>query len=178
MVRGRHGVTAPLVRPDRPGDLGQRTAAVIPVGQAPAWSRPRVRPHLDGCGLVRWRGHPGCLPTGAAPFRRSAGAGIDLVLSRPDGDRWVIEVKRTLVPTMGRGFYSGWADLAPRRGFVVYPGRQRYRLAEDVIAVGVTELVQELATREVSAPPRAGSVFQVGGKLRRCRGRGRYGTAC
>ncbi len=89
-----------------------------------------------------------CLPpiAEASFYRTSAGAEIDLVLSWPGGERWVVEVKRSLAPKIGRGFRSGWADLEPQRGYVVYAGTQRFRLSDTVEAIGLAELAYELGT--------------------------------
>jgi uncharacterized protein len=77
-------------------------------------------------------------------YRARAGAEVDLVLSWRDGRRWVIEVKRTLVPKLRRGFTSAWEDIQPERGFVVYAGSDRYPIRRDVEAIGLVELCREL----------------------------------
>jgi len=81
----------------------------------------------------------------ASFYRAHGGAEVDLVLSWPDGRRWVVEVKRSLAPKLGRGFSSAWEDITPERGFVVYPGTERYRKGERVEAIGLVELCRELA---------------------------------
>ena len=73
-------------------------------------------------------------------YRTSAGAEIDLLLSWPDGSLWAIEIKRSLKPKLERGFHAACADLAPARKFVVYPGAERYRLADDIEAIPLEEL--------------------------------------
>lgn len=59
--------------------------------------------------------------------RTAAGrcGGIEPQLSGRDGKKWAIEVKRSLSPTVGRGFHSGCADLHPTRKLIVYPGNER-----------------------------------------------------
>lgn len=98
-----------------------------------------------------WEGHVvenllRCTPDSveATFFRTGAGAEVDLVLRWPGDEIWLIEVKRSLVPKLERGFRSAWADLAPRRGFVVYPGDDRYRVDDDVHAVSVRDLAGEV----------------------------------
>jgi predicted AAA+ superfamily ATPase len=100
-----------------------------------------------------WEGHVvenllACAPDGvsASYYRTAAGAEADLVLSWPGGATWLVEVKRSLAPRLTRGFHSAWADLRPQRGFVVYPGQDRYRLEEDVEVVGPAELAARLAS--------------------------------
>lgn len=68
-------------------------------------------------------------------YRSSGGAEIDLLLAWPDGRLWAIEIKRSLTPKLERGFHSACADLKPERRFVVYPGSERYRMAEDIEAM-------------------------------------------
>ncbi len=77
-------------------------------------------------------------------FRTSGGAEIDLVLDWPDGRVWAIEIKRTSAPKIERGMRSALADLQPERAFVVYAGEERFRLAENVEAIGLAELLVEV----------------------------------
>jgi uncharacterized protein len=98
-----------------------------------------------------WEGHVvenllRCVPDDvhATFFRTSAGAEVDLVLRWPGDEIWLIEVKRSLAPKVERGFRSAWGDLTPRRGFVVYPGDDRYRIDDDVHAINVRDLAGEV----------------------------------
>lgn len=79
-------------------------------------------------------------------YRTSGGAEIDLVLAWPDGKLWAIEIKRSLSPRPERGFHSACEDLAPVRKFVVYPGRERYRIATDIEVISLEELAALLST--------------------------------
>lgn len=78
-------------------------------------------------------------------YRTSARAEVDLLLELADGKRWVIEIKRSLAPKLERGFHSACADLHPVRKSVVYPGTERYRIAEDVEVLPLQALMRELA---------------------------------
>jgi uncharacterized protein len=80
-------------------------------------------------------------------YRTSGGAEIDLVLRWPEGQEWAIEVKRTLSPRPGRGMRSAIEDLGPERSFIVYPGEDRYRVAEGMEVVGLPDLAAELLGR-------------------------------
>jgi predicted AAA+ superfamily ATPase len=80
----------------------------------------------------------------ASFYRSRGGAEADLVLSWRDGRRWLIEVKRTSVPKLRRGFTAAWEDVKPERGFVVYAGPDRYPIRRDVEAIGLMELCREL----------------------------------
>lgn len=78
-------------------------------------------------------------------YQTSGGAEIDLLLAWPDGSVWAIEIKRSLAPKIERGFYAACDDLLPAKKFVVYPGTERYRLAEDIEVISLAGLAQELA---------------------------------
>ncbi|MCX6841710.1 MAG: ATP-binding protein [candidate division WOR-3 bacterium] len=80
-------------------------------------------------------------------YRTSGGAEIDLLLVFPDGERWAVEVKRSLKPKLERGFHEACADLKPARRFLVYPGAERYPLAADVEVIPLPELAGEVRRR-------------------------------
>jgi len=65
-------------------------------------------------------------------YRTAAGAEIDLLLTLPGGALWAIEVKRSLAPTLERGFHQACADLKPERRIVIYPGSESYPLREGI----------------------------------------------
>jgi len=65
-------------------------------------------------------------------YRTAAGAEIDLLLTLPGGALWAIEVKRSLAPTLERGFHQACADLKPQRRIVIYPGAESYPLREGI----------------------------------------------
>lgn len=85
---------------------------------------------------------------GAEPsfYRTSGGAEVDLVLTWPDGREWAIEVKRTAAPKLERGLRAALADVEAERGFVVYPGSERYPLGAGVEAIGLAELCAEFSS--------------------------------
>ncbi len=87
-------------------------------------------------------------PTQASFYRTVTGAEIDLVLDFPGGQRWAIEIKRSLSAKMSRGFHMALSDLAPSRAFVVHAGDDRYPLSKAVEAIAVRELA--LACRDSS----------------------------
>ena len=92
-------------------------------------------------GLLPW-------PTQASFYRTVTGAEIDLVLDFPGGQRWAIEIKRSLSAKVSRGFHMALADIAPSRAFVVHAGDDRYPLSKAVEAIGVRELA--IACRDSS----------------------------
>jgi predicted AAA+ superfamily ATPase len=83
--------------------------------------------------------------TTAHYYRASGGAEVDLLLELPRGGRWAVEVKRSTAPAATRGFHEACADVRPKRRFVVYPGEERFPLAEGVEAVPLAALAAELA---------------------------------
>ena len=76
----------------------------------------------------------------ASFYRTAAGAEIDLVLEMPGGERWAIEIKRGLRPTLDKGFHHAREDLKPARSFVVYAGDEHYPKGEGVEVIGLHEL--------------------------------------
>jgi len=66
------------------------------------------------------------------------------VLVFPGGERWAVEVKRSLKPRPERGFHAACQDLDPARRFVVYPGVERYPLSAQVEAIALPDFAAEL----------------------------------
>jgi predicted AAA+ superfamily ATPase len=83
-------------------------------------------------------------PATAHFYRTSAGAEIDLVIERPDGSIWAIEIKRGLSAKLERGFYLACEDLKPARSFVVHSGEDRFPVSKNIEALGLKELSQIL----------------------------------
>lgn len=77
-------------------------------------------------------------------YRTSAGAEIDLVLEHSDGTLWAIEIKRGLSARVERGFHNAYEDLKPARAFLVHAGEDRYPVSEQLEAIGLRELMNEL----------------------------------
>jgi predicted AAA+ superfamily ATPase len=73
-------------------------------------------------------------------YRSSSGAEIDLLIVRPGGALWAVEIKRSLSPKLERGFHSACADLKPARKFVVYPGSETWCMAEDIEVISLSGL--------------------------------------
>ena len=87
-----------------------------------------------------------CAPsaTQAHFYRSSGGAEVDLLLTLPGGDRWAVEIKRSLAPKVERGFHAACVDLEPARRLLVYPGIERYRMANDLEVTPLRMLCQDL----------------------------------
>lgn len=99
-----------------------------------------------------WEGHVlenllACAPdeVQAHFYRSSGGAEIDLLLARPDGRLWAIEIKRGLNPKVERGFHAACADLRPERRLVVYSGPEPYPLTAEIQAAPLGWLAEQVA---------------------------------
>ena len=82
--------------------------------------------------------------TEASFYRASGGAEVDLVLKLPGRGAWAVEIKRSLSPRPSRGFHSACKDIEPEAKFVVYPGEERYRIAEDIEALRPVDLAKDV----------------------------------
>jgi predicted AAA+ superfamily ATPase len=107
---------------------------------------PIVGPSWEGMAIENLLAAAG--PQAQASFyRTSNGAEVDLVLGWPGGGEWAAEIKRSLAPTVERGFHSALADLSPERALIVFPGKERYRLAPSIEAIGLAELCAQAQVR-------------------------------
>lgn len=77
----------------------------------------------------------------ASYYRTSAQAEIDLVLEGPRRQVLAIEVKRSLAPTLSRGFHLGFADVQATRGFCVMPAGSAFPMAPKVEAMPLLEFL-------------------------------------
>lgn len=73
-------------------------------------------------------------------YRTAAGAEIDLLLDLPGRRRMAVEIKRSSAPVVDKGFHIACADVKATDRFVVYAGRERYPVAEGVLAIGLEDL--------------------------------------
>jgi predicted AAA+ superfamily ATPase len=80
-------------------------------------------------------------------YRTQAGAEIDLILEFGADERWAIEIKRSSVPKLSKGFHVACADIAATRKFVVYAGNDSFTMLEDVQAVPLVTLMKEILNR-------------------------------
>ena len=79
--------------------------------------------------------------TEATFYRSSAGAEIDLVLERPKGDSYAIEIKRTLDPKLSKGFRFACEDIQPKHRFFVLPIDDSFPMDDETQAIGVEKLL-------------------------------------
>jgi predicted AAA+ superfamily ATPase len=92
-----------------------------------------------------------CLPIGVTPwfYRTSAGAEIDLVIEQNTNRKYAIEIKRSLTPSVSKGFHLGCEDIAATHRFIVYPGTERFPVTKNVTAISLLEMMNELADHGV-----------------------------
>ena len=82
------------------------------------------------------------IPQGSNGFfyRTAMGAEIDLLLEFGGKERWALEIKRSLSsPKPSKGFHQACEDVKATRRFVVYPGKERYKIdaSTEVISLPV-----------------------------------------
>ncbi len=87
-----------------------------------------------------------CLPTGVTPwfYRTSAGAEVDLVIEKNSKERFAIEIKRSQAPSVSKGFHLGCEDIKATKRFIVYPGKERFPVTKDIMAIPILDMMDEL----------------------------------
>lgn len=75
-------------------------------------------------------------------YGTASGAEIDLIIKFPDGRLFAIEIKRSVAPRVGYGFYEVCKDIKPTERYVVYDGKEKIPLKDNVYAIGSWELMQ------------------------------------
>jgi predicted AAA+ superfamily ATPase len=77
-------------------------------------------------------------------YRTSAGAEIDLLLELPNRETWAIEIKRSSVPKIEKGFYLACEDIKPSKRFVVYNGIETFPMKNEITAISLPDLMTML----------------------------------
>lgn len=108
-------------------------------------SHPRLGASWEGFALFQVIEISGARPHDCFFWATHTGAELDLLMAR-GRKRWGFEFKRTSSPGITRSMKTALADLRLDRLFVVYPGESSFDLAENVRAVGIGQLLQELPT--------------------------------
>lgn len=87
-----------------------------------------------------------CLPIGVTPwfYRTSAGAEIDLVIEKNEKNMYAIEIKKSLSPSVSKGFYLGCEDINATHRYLVYPGSERFLIGKNITVVSLLDLMDEL----------------------------------
>jgi len=86
-------------------------------------------------------------PGNARPYyyRTASGQEIDLILEFSGLEKWAIEIKRSTVPVLSKGFYQACETIRPDKKFVVYAGQDKFPLQEGVTAIPLAGLMEELS---------------------------------
>ena len=77
-------------------------------------------------------------------YRTAGGAEIDLVLDMGGGEIWAVEIMRSTVPSVSRGFRSACDDVKPARRIVVHGGDESHPLRGGVEAMSLEDLCGEV----------------------------------
>jgi predicted AAA+ superfamily ATPase len=87
-----------------------------------------------------------CLPIGVTPwfYRTSAGAEIDLVIEKNEKTMYAIEIKRSLAPTVSKGFYLGCEDIGATHRYLVYPGNEKFPVGKNITAISLLDMMDDL----------------------------------
>ena len=86
------------------------------------------------------------LPDGATSwfYRTAAGAEIDLVIEQGLRQRIAIEIKRSLAPSVSKGFHLGCEDIKATHRYIVYPGAEQYPISNGVIVMPLVDMMTDL----------------------------------
>lgn len=86
------------------------------------------------------------MPDGAASwfYRTAAGAEIDLVIEQGLRQRVAIEIKRSLAPSVSKGFHLGCEDIKATHRYIVYPGTEKYPISNGLIVMPLVDSMTEL----------------------------------
>ncbi|TAN45586.1 MAG: ATP-binding protein [Nitrospirae bacterium] len=79
-------------------------------------------------------------------YRTSAGAEIDLVILDRRNIPVAIEIKHSLSPKLTKGFWLAFEDLKCNKGFVIYPGTEKYPLTPKVTALPLKNIREAFKT--------------------------------
>lgn len=77
-------------------------------------------------------------------YRTSGQAEIDLVLEGPKQEVWAVEIKRSSAPKVSKGFHLASEDVKATKKIVVYPGQDRFPIANNTEAINISTFLSEL----------------------------------
>ena len=86
----------------------------------------------------------GILPKGATAshYRTHAGAEVDLVIEKADGEILAVEIKRTLSPKLTPGLVESMETLKADRAVIIMPKGDAYPLSKTVTAMGLMSFLR------------------------------------
>ncbi len=77
-------------------------------------------------------------------YRSAGGAEIDLIIEHTNGKIYAIEVKKSAVPSLERGFFEACKEIHPDEKMVIYQGDDEFYLRNDVLAIGLKGMMERL----------------------------------
>ncbi len=84
----------------------------------------------------------------ASYYRTSDQTEIDLVLEKSGSEVWAIEVKRTSSPKTKISFHHACHEIMATRKFIIYSGAEKFPLAKDTEAIGLTGFLKLLREQD------------------------------
>lgn len=87
------------------------------------------------------------LPYGAqlSFYRSASGSEIDLVVENLKLGTLAIEIKRTLTPSISKGFREACAEIEAKQRFYIIPEGESYPLDKETTAIGLCEFLRQLS---------------------------------
>ena len=77
-------------------------------------------------------------------YRTSGGAEVDLILEFGVKQRWAIEIKRSSVPSISKGFHIACDDIKATRRYVLYSGSDTFSMGNGVTAISLHDLMHKI----------------------------------
>ena len=81
---------------------------------------------------------------GTSYYGKSSENEIDLVLEKPNKDIWAIEIKRSQAPKFTKGYRIASEEIGSKRNFIIYPGKDKYRIEKNTEVIGLAEFLKVL----------------------------------
>jgi hypothetical protein len=78
-------------------------------------------------------------------YRTSGGAEIDLLILLGN-KKIAIEIKKSSVPKLARGFYEACKDIEPDEKYVIYTGQDSFYMKHEVMAISLKEFIHRIST--------------------------------
>ncbi len=75
-------------------------------------------------------------------YRSQAGAEIDLILTKGNIPKYLVEIKNSLSPKLSRSFSIAHQDFDELQSFVIYPGTENYKIRKNVEVISITGLLE------------------------------------
>lgn len=75
-------------------------------------------------------------------YRSQAGAEVDLVLSRGNTPKYLVEIKNSFAPKLTRSFSIAHQDFDMLKSYVIYPGKDSFKLRENVEVISLQDFIQ------------------------------------